>query len=312
MSRVDNPAVDNPAVDNTASGALDGVLDPAPSPGAPRIRGLRRLRAWPWSLRVGLFGVLAVVLVLLATPWSAPFDPALQDLSNRLAPPSGAHWLGTDQLGRDVMSRLMWGGRFSVTIAAITLTISAVFGTLLGIVCARSKGALDEFVMRVSDVLLAFPEMIVAMFLVSILGAGYGTLILALAVAGWTPFARLARALALEINSRDFIEAAESLGFSRTFIILRHLLPNAFSPLLAHASVRFGHTLITVGALSFLGLGVAPPDSDWGSMLADGLPYMSRAAGLVIYPGLAIFLTALAVTLTGRGINVRPRRQGRG
>lgn len=302
MSRVDNPA----------SGALDVTLDAVPTPGAPRIRGLRRLRAWPWGLRLGLFGVLAVVLVLLATPWTAPFDPALQDLPNRLASPSGAHWLGTDQLGRDVLSRLMWGGRFSVTIAAITLAICAVFGTLLGIVCARVKGPLDEFVMRVSDVLLAFPEMIVAMFLVSILGAGYGTLILALAIAGWTPFARLARALALEINSRDFIEAAESLGFSRTFIIVRHLLPNAFSPLLAHASVRFGHMLITVGALSFLGLGVTPPDSDWGSMLADGLPYMSRAAGLVIYPGLAIFLTALAVTLTGRGINARPRRQGRG
>lgn len=302
MSRVDNPA---PA-------ALDGSLDVVPTSGGPRIGGLQRLRTWPWSLRLGLLGLLAVVLVLLATPWISPADPALQDLSNKLKPPSGAHWLGTDQLGRDVLSRLMWGGRFSVSIAAITLAISAVFGTLLGIVCARTKGALDEFVMRVSDVLLAFPEMIVAMFLVSILGAGYGTLILALAIAGWTPFARLARALALEINSRDFIEAAESLGFSRTFIVLRHLLPNAFNPLLAHASVRFGHMLITVGALSFLGLGVAPPDSDWGSMLADGLPYMSRAAGLVIYPGLAIFLTALAVTLTGRGINVRPRRQGRG
>jgi peptide/nickel transport system permease protein len=301
MSRVDHPA-----------SVLDGSLDAVPTSDAPRKGGLRRLRTWPWSLRLGLLCLLAVVLVLLATPWISPADPALQDLSKKLAPPSGGHWLGTDQLGRDVLSRLMWGGRFSVSIAAITLAISAVFGTLLGIVCARAKGALDEFVMRVSDVLLAFPEMIVAMFLVSILGAGYGTLILALAIAGWTPFARLARALALEINSRDFIEAAESLGFSRTFVVLRHLLPNAFSPLLAHASVRFGHMLITVGALSFLGLGVAPPDSDWGSMLADGLPYMSRAAGLVIYPGLAIFLTALAVTLTGRGINVRPRQGGRG
>lgn len=300
------------SVHNPALTAPDGSLDALPAPGAARRGGaLGSLRTWPWSLRLGLLGILVVVLVLLATPWIAPADPRLQDLSNGLAAPGAEHLLGTDQLGRDVLSRLMWGGRFSVTIAAIAVVICAVFGTLLGIICARVKGPLDEFVMRVSDVLLAFPEMIVAMFLVSILGAGYGTLILALVLGGWTPFARLARAMALEINSRDFIEAAESLGFSRTFIIMRHLLPNAFSPLLAHASVRFGHKLITVGGLSFLGLGVTAPDSDWGSMLADGLPYMSRGAGLVIFPGLAIFLTALAVTLTGRGIDLRSRRQGK-
>jgi peptide/nickel transport system permease protein len=297
-------------VDNPASEALDGTQDVLPMRGTAQVRGWQRLRTWPWSLRIGLFCLLLVVVVLLATPWLAPYDPAAQDLAIRLQPPSSEHWLGTDQLGRDVLSRLMWGGRFSVSIAAITLVISAVFGTLIGIICARVKGGFDEFVMRVSDVLLAFPEMVVAMFLVSILGAGYGTLIIALVIGGWTPFARLARGLALEINSRDFIEAAESLGFSRSFIVLRHLLPNASSPLLAHASLRFGHKLITVGALSFLGLGVQPPDADWGSMLAAGLPYMTRAAWLVIFPGLAIFVTALSVTLIGQGINVRRRRQG--
>jgi peptide/nickel transport system permease protein len=297
-------------VDNPSSEALDGTHDIVPMRGPAQLRGWEHVRTWPWSLRLGMAGLIAIVVVLLLTPWIAPYDPTTQDLAIRLAPPGGEHWLGTDQLGRDVLSRLMWGGRFSVSIAAITLVISAVFGTLLGLICARVKGGLDEFVMRVSDILLAFPEMIVAMFLVSILGAGYGTLILALVIGGWTPFARLARGLALEINSRDFIEAAESLGFSRSFIVLRHLLPNAMSPLLAHASLRFGHKLITVGALSFLGLGVQPPAADWGSMLADGLPYMTRAAGLVIYAGLAIFVTALSVTLIGQGINVRRRRQG--
>ncbi|WP_418606848.1 ABC transporter permease [Georgenia sp. SUBG003] len=228
------------------------------------VRRRKVRRPWPLNLRIGLSALVFVVAVLLLTPWLAPHDPAAQDLANRLAPTGAGHLLGTDHLGRDVLSRLMWGGRFSVSIAAVTLVISAVLGTLLGLVCARVKGALDEFVMRLSDVMLAFPEMIVAMFLVAIVGPGYGTLILALAIGGWTPFARLARGLALEINSRDFIEAADSLGFTRRFIIVRHVLPNALSPLLAHAALRFGHKLITVGALSFLGLGVQPPASDWG------------------------------------------------
>ncbi len=296
-------------VDNPASKALDGTEDVVPMRGSAAVRGWENVRTWPPSLRIGVATFLVIVAALLLTPWIAPYAPETQDLANRLAAPSADHLLGTDQLGRDVLSRLLYGGRFSVSIAAITLVISAVAGTTLGIVSARVRGPFDELVMRVSDILLAFPEMIVALFLVAILGPSYGTLILALVIGGWTPFARLARGLALEINSRDFIEAAESLGFSRTFIIVRHILPNALSPMLAHAALRFGHKLITVGALSFLGLGVQPPASDWGSMLSDGQPYMTRAVGLVLYPGLAIFVAALAVTLIGQGINVRRSRQ---
>jgi ABC-type dipeptide/oligopeptide/nickel transport system permease subunit len=259
----------------------------------------------PWTLVAGVSVLGLVVVVLLLTPWIAPSDPAQQDLTQRLAGSSAAHWLGTDQLGRDLLSRLMYGGRFSVTIAGITVTICAVLGTLVGILCARVRGAFDELVMRVCDVLLAFPEMIVAMFVVSILGASKTTLILALAVGGWTPFAKLARGVALEVDARGFIEAARALGCSRRFIVLRHLLPNSLNPLLAHAALRFGHKLITVGALSFLGLGVQPPAADWGSMLAAAQPFLSQAPHLVVYPGLAIFVTALSVTMIGQGINAR-------
>jgi peptide/nickel transport system permease protein len=296
-------------VDNPASKALDSTEDALPLRGSALSRGWRNVRTWPWSLRVGVTLLVTIVVLLVLTPWIAPYPPEAQELANRLAPPSAEHWLGTDQLGRDVLSRLLYGGRFSMSIAAITLVISAVFGTLLGIVCARVRGWFDELVMRVSDVLLSFPEMIVAMFLVSIMGASYQTLVIALVIGGWTPFARLSRGLAMEISSRDFVEAAEALGFSRSFIIFRHILPNSLGPVLAHAALRFGHKLITVGALSYLGLGVQPPDSDWGSMLADGQPYMTRAVGLVLFPGLAIFLAALSVTLIGQGINVRRNRQ---
>lgn len=272
-------------------------------------RGWTNLRTWPPSLVVGATLFALIMVILLLTPWLLPHDPAAQNLDNRLAPAGSAHLLGTDHLGRDVLSRLMDGGRFSASIAAITLAISAVTGTLIGIVCARRGGWLDELVTRICDVLLAFPEIIVAMFLVAILGKNYLTLILALVIGGWTPFARLARGVTLEIESRDFVEAARTLGCGKWFIVSRHILPNALSPLLAHAALRFGHKLITVGALSYLGLGVQPPDADWGSMLAAAQPYLTRQPGLVLYPGLAIFLTALSVTLIGQGINVRRNRR---
>ncbi|MBT2224704.1 ABC transporter permease [Nonomuraea sp. NEAU-A123] len=282
----------------------------APATGAERGRGRAGLRTWPPSLLVGatLFGLILITLIL--TPWIMPHDPAAQNLADRLAPSGATHPLGSDHLGRDVLSRLMDGGRFSVSIAAITLLICAVSGTLVGIVCARRGGKFDEFVMRLTDVLLAFPEIIVALFLVAVLGTNYGTLILALVIGGWTPFARLARSVALEIGSHDYIEAARALGCSSSFIMFRHILPNALSPLLAHTAVRFGHKLITVGALSYLGLGIQPPDADWGSMLATAQPYLTKTPGLIIYPGLAIFVTALSVTLIGQGLNARRNQRG--
>ena len=295
------------ANDATADPRLPAPESPTPTgtrqPTTPRTRRRWSLRGQPLSLVIGVSVFTAVVVLLAITPLIAPHDPATQDLTNRLAGSSSEHWLGTDQLGRDELSRLLYGGRFSVTIAAITLAICAVTGTLLGILCARVRGALDEVVMRICDVLLAFPEMIVAMFVVSVAGANPVSLVVALVIGGWTPFAKLARGVALEVDARSFIEAARALGCSRRFIVMRHLLPNSLSPLMAHGALRFGHKLITVGALSFLGLGVQPPDADWGSMLAAAQPYLSTHPTLMIYPGLAIFITALSVTMIGQGIN---------
>jgi peptide/nickel transport system permease protein len=270
------------------------------------MRGLLRRRRWTFT--VGAVAAIAIIGALALTPWIAPHDPAAQKLLQRLAGASAEHWLGTDHLGRDVLSRLLHGGRFSVTIAAITLALSAAIGTLVGAASARAGGAVDEVTMRAVDVLLSFPDVLIALLLISIVGPGYLTLIVALTVTGWTPFARLARGLALEINNKDYIKAAEILGCSRTFIVLRHVVPNAIRPLLAMGFVRFGHKLITVGGLSFLGLGVQPPDSDWAAMLADAMPYAAREPLLVIAPGLAIFLTALSVTLVGQGLEAGARR----
>lgn len=265
----------------------------------------RGTRGRPWTFTFGAVTLTVILLVLVLTPWIAPHDPASQDLANRLAGPSGEHWFGTDHLGRDVLSRLMWGGRFSVTIAAITLVICAVTGGIIGAVAARRGGWLDELVMRSVDVLICFPDVVVALFLIALFGTGYGTLIAALTITGWTPFARLMRGLALEINSKDYVEAAEILGSPKTYIVFRHVIPNALRPVAAMGFLRFGHKLITVGALSYLGLGVQPPDSDWGAMLLDAQPYMEGSPGLGVLPGLAIFVTALSVTMIGQGLDAK-------
>lgn len=274
------------------------------------VRGLLGGRHWTTYVGLTVFGF--VVLVLLLTPWIAPYDPNAQALGDNLSGPDGSHWLGTDHLGRDVLSRLMHGGRFSVTIAAITLLISAVVGTIIGALSARIGGLFDEIVMRVVDLLISFPDVIVALFLVALIGRGYGTLIIALSVVGWTPFARMVRGVTLEINATGYIQAAEALGCSRWFIVWRHVIPNALPPVLAIGFLRFGHKLITVGALSYLDLGVQPPNSDWGAMLSDAGDYMTRLPMLALAPGFAIFLTALSVTMAGQGLErgrVRARRK---
>ena len=277
---------------------------PVVAPSAPMA-----LPALGWTFRVGLFLFLAILIVSAAAPLLTLHDPATQNLLGRLLSPSSEHWLGTDHLGRDVMSRLLAGGRFALVIAGVTLGLSCVVGTIVGVVAARSGGGVDEIAMRGVDLLICFPDVIVAVFLTAILGTGYGTLILALTIVGWTPFARLARGLALEINRRDFILAAEILGCSRAFIIFRHVIPNALRPIAAMSFLRFGHKLIAVGGLSYVGLGVQPPTPDWAAMMAEAQPFLDRAPWLVVWPGLIIFVTALSVTWIGRGLEVGTARE---
>jgi ABC-type dipeptide/oligopeptide/nickel transport system permease subunit len=256
----------------------------------------------PWTARIGVSVFIVICLLLALAPWISPHNPNLMNLDDRLAGPSLNHLLGTDAYGRDVQSRLLMGGRFSVTIAGITVVLSSTFGTLVGIISGRAGGLVDEVAMRTADVLLAFPDMLLALVLIVILGHGPRTVVIAMSVVGWTAFARLARALTLEINTRGYIEAAKTLGCSRRFVVLRHVLPNAMNPVLSLALSRFAYQLITVGSLSYLGLGVQPPQADWGSMLSDGQPYMQTDPWLVVFPGLAIFITALSLTMAGRGI----------
>lgn len=244
--------------------------------------------------------LVLIVAAVAAAPWLAPFPPDDQNLAARLQPPGAAHWLGTDHLGRDTLSRLLDGGRFSLVVAALATVLTGVIGLVVGVLSARRKGWLDEFFTRTNDVLLALPEMVVALFIVAAMGTGFTSLLVALTVTGWTPFARLARTLAYDVSARGFVEAARVVGCSPSFIIFRHILPHLAAPMLGQATLRFGQLLISVGALSYLGLGVQPPQSDWGSMLAAAQPYAERAPWGIIAPGLAVFLVALCVTLIGQ------------
>ncbi|YCK80154.1 ABC transporter permease [Arthrobacter sp. D3-18] len=259
----------------------------------------------PLRNRSAIDAAAVVILVLIvaavaAAPWLAPFPPDDQNLAARLAPPSATHWLGTDHLGRDTLSRLLDGGRFSLVVAALATALTGAIGLVVGVLSARRKGWLDEFFTRTNDVLLALPEMVVALFIVAAMGTGFTSLLVALTVTGWTPFARLARTLAYDVSARGFVEAARVVGCSPSFIIFRHILPHLAAPMLGQATLRFGQLLISVGALSYLGLGVQPPQSDWGSMLAAAQPYAERAPWGIIAPGLAVFLVALCVTLIGQ------------
>jgi len=272
---------------------------------APRTGPLRRFlstRHWTFAIGAAIFTAILAVLMFGPTIWQ--LDPARQDILQRLAAPSAAHWLGTDNLGRDVFARLVEGGRFTVTIAALSVLISVVIGVAIGVLAGRLGGWFEEISMRVVDLLIAIPDTVIAIFLVAIFGPGHVTLIVALTIVGWTPYARLARGLALQVNAMDYIRAAEVLGMTRRFILIRHFIPNLIRPISAVTFLRFGHKLITVGGLSYLGLGVQPPAPDWGLMLAAAQPYLDRAPMLMIAPGLAIFVTALSVTWIGHGLEI--------
>jgi peptide/nickel transport system permease protein len=261
-----------------------------------------RTKRWPPMLLVGLLIFALILLAVVCAPALTSRSPTTQALPHRLQVPSWSHPLGTDEYGRDVWARLVYGGRFSLSIALTATLIVGVLGTLVGIISGWCGGWLDELLMRVVDLLIAFPAIAVALVIAALLPTSAATLVLALAVAGWTPYARLARALVLDIRTHAYIEAAIAIGATGPAILWRQVLPNMIGPIIATAFLRFGHTLLTVAGLSYLGLGAQPPLPDWGVMLADAQPYMQRVPSLILAPGFTIFLAALSVTLIGQGL----------
>ena len=274
---------------------------------------LKRLKAGRRSTAtILLCGILAMIgLVAIFSPLLTPYDANDQNLDARLESPSLSHPFGTDHLGRDVLSRLISGSRFSLAITTVSVLISGIAGTLVGAISGRAGGTVDEAVMRVVDVVLVFPDLVVAFALASLLKPSFATIVLAVTIFAWTPYARLARAVTLEVNTREFMEAAVAVGSPPLFILRRHVLPNIMGPILAMGFLRFGQMLITIAGLSYLGVGAQPPTPDWGAMLWEAQPYLRRVPSLTLIPGAAIFVTALSVTLLGQRLMLRTQLRAR-
>lgn len=249
--------------------------------------------------------LLVLFFAAIFAPWVAPFDPEEQSLMLRNQPPMTAdeaggaipHLLGTDQLGRDLLSRLIYGARISLAVGISGALFSGVFGVVLGLVAGYYRGIVDDIVMRLVDIQMGFPSLMTALLVLYVLGPGMWKVIFVLAVTRWMVFARVSRSLVLSTREEVFVEAARTIGCTDRRILFRHILPNLLSPLLVIVTLEVATMILTEASLSFLGLGIQPPDSSWGLMLAQGRAYITSAWWLVTYPGVIILLTALSLNL---------------
>jgi peptide/nickel transport system permease protein len=269
-------------------------------------RGTRENRL----LAIGMLIALAIVVVGLLAPVLAPSAPDVTHPLQTLQAPSAAHWFGTDQLGRDLYSRVLFGTRISPVIAFLVLAISCGVGIPLGIVAGYYGGLVDEVIMRITDVFLAFPALLLALALAAVLPPSLGSVTLAVSVTWWPWYTRLVRGQAASVAGRPFVEGAKASGVSDLRILLRHVLPNSLTPLVVQVSLDVSAVILTVSALSFLGLGAQDPTPEWGLMVSQGQLYFPGQWWLVTFPGLAIVITAVAFNLLGDGLRdvLDPRR----
>lgn len=252
-------------------------------------------------LKFYVFSLLVMLLLLVAAlaPQIVPYDPYAQDLMNALKAPSQAHPLGTDRYGRDMLSRVIMGAQTTIYSALLLVGIVTVFGTLVGIFCGYKGGKIDSFIMRVSDIFLAFPGMVFAIAVAGVLGGGIINAVVALACISWPKFARLARGQVLTVKTMPYIDAAKLSGSGPTKIVFKHILPNITGPILVTATLDIGTMMMELAGLSFLGLGAMPPIAEWGSMMSDGRSMLQTAPWVILAPGCAIFITVMLFNLLG-------------
>jgi peptide/nickel transport system permease protein len=271
-------------------------------------RALRRTPA-----RIGFAITLVFLVLTLAAGWLAPFDPFDQDLSAALSPPSAEHWFGADQYGRDMLSRVMFGTRSALLAVIVADGIALLLGCAMGLVAGFFGGRIDAVVMRLVDVLLAFPYLLLALIIVAALGPGLTNSMIAIGIVYTPQYARLIRGQVLSVRGADYIRAARAIGAARLRIMLRHVLPNSFAPILVMATLQAGSVIVETAGLSFLGLGAQPPSPDWGALLADGQAYFLTAWWIATFPGLAIFVVVIGFNLLGDALRdvADPRRAAR-
>lgn len=264
--------------------------------------------------RTGLVIVALAVAAAVVAPWLLALDPAAQDLPNRLQGPSWAHWFGLDELGRDILARVLLGARVSLVVGLVVVGVSAGVGMAVGAVSGYYGGRVDQIIGRVMDVLMAFPGMLLAIALVAVLGPSLVNVVIALAVIGWVGYARLVRGQVLRAREFEYVTAARALGAGTSRILLRHVLPTALAPLVVQATLGMAGAILSEAALSFLGLGVQPPTPSWGTMINGGRVHLLDAPHLTVFPGLFLAVVVLGFNFLGDGLRdaTDPRRQAGG
>ena len=260
---------------------------------------------------IGLVIIVSLALIAIFAPFIAPHDPVEQNLEKRLLSPSGEYPMGTDDLGRCLMSRIIYGARVTLQVGVITVGIITVIGVTLGLISGYCGGIVDEIIMRFVDVVLAFPGIILALAIAGALGPGLFNVMLALAMVGWTGLARVVRSSVLSVKEKEFVESARALGCSDLYIMIRHILPNVMAPVIVLATLDMAFIILAAAGMSFLGLGAQPPIPEWGSMLNGGRAFMQTAPHLTTFPGLAIMMAVLAFNFLGDGLRdaLDPRQQ---
>lgn len=255
-----------------------------------------------FALVSGALLTVAVVLMAIAAPLLAPYDPSSQDTSLRLEGPSDKHLLGLDELGRDVLSRILFGARVSLRVGFSVVIIAASIGVFLGALAGYFGGIVDTIIMRICDILLAFPGILLAIAFVAVLGPSLNNVIIALSTIGWVGYARLVRGQVLKVREIEFVTAAKALGAQSFRVIFRHVLPNVINPVIVMATLGLAGAILSEAALSFLGLGVQPPTPSWGAMLSAGRQYLGLANHMAIFPGIAIMLAVMGLNFLGDGL----------
>jgi len=250
----------------------------------------------------GIIIILILAFIAIFAPYLSLYDPLEVNMANRLQMPSEEHPLGTDQLGRDLLSRIIYATYVSITAAALATLMIITFGVTIGAIAGYFGGIVDQAIMRIVDVLLAFPSLILTIAIAGILGPSLMNLIIAMTATGWVGYSRIIRGSVLSIKEKEFVEAARALGFGNLYIIARHIIPNVISPVVVIATIDMGHIILSITGLSFLGLGAQPPTPEWGTMLNEGKSFMTTAPHLMIFPGLMIMITVLAFNFLGDGL----------
>ncbi len=271
------------------------------TPPVDRQRRLRRQLRRYWLAVLGAVLVLAWIVIAIISPYIAPYPYDQIDLTQRLLPPSADHWLGTDMLGRDVFSRLLVGSRISLLAGFSVVLIGAVVGTLIGGIAAYAGGRVEELMMRLTDLVLCFPPIILAMAIAAALGIGATNTVIAMLVVWWPKFARLARSLVIVQRNQEYVEAAVTIGYGPGRILMRHILPNSMGPMVVLVTLDVGQAILTFSGLSFLGLGVIPPIPEWGAMVAEGRELIQQW-WVAAFPGFAILSVVMGFNFLGDGV----------